>query len=334
MTTRTRYFVIVSLLVLTVGLGTGLLAYYVGFPTSAFSQRGGPDELQFVPADASLVAYANVHEIMTSDLRQKVRALMPMKEDGQREFESQTGISIENDIDHVVAAVAPTHDASTAVPGSAIVLARGRFDEVKIEALMRQHGAQVEQYKDQRIISGELREGRPTLSLAFLQPGLVAVGSPTLVRAAVDLKGGGAGVTTNDEVMNLVQDLESGNAWAVGRFDVLASQAKLPSQISQSLPAIQWFSASAHIDSGLRGVIRAETRDEDAANALRDVIRGFMALAKLQVSSNPAFGTVLRSLELGGAGKTVALSFEVPAEVFEALGAFSPQPPPSVQPGP
>jgi len=38
MTTKTRYFVIISLLVLTVGLGTGLLAYYVGFPTSALQR--------------------------------------------------------------------------------------------------------------------------------------------------------------------------------------------------------------------------------------------------------------------------------------------------------
>ena len=43
MTTKTRYFVIVSLLVLGVGFGTGLVAYYVGFPTSAFSRQGGPD---------------------------------------------------------------------------------------------------------------------------------------------------------------------------------------------------------------------------------------------------------------------------------------------------
>ena len=33
MTVRTRYFVIVSLLVIVVGLGTGLVAYYVGNPT-------------------------------------------------------------------------------------------------------------------------------------------------------------------------------------------------------------------------------------------------------------------------------------------------------------
>ena len=40
MTTKTRYFVVVSLLVLGVGFGTGLVAYYVGFPAGAFSWRG------------------------------------------------------------------------------------------------------------------------------------------------------------------------------------------------------------------------------------------------------------------------------------------------------
>src|SRR5580765_1471434 len=99
MTTKTRYFVILSFLVLTVGLGTGLLAYYVGFPTSALSRAGGPDELQFVPNDVALVAYADVHHIMTSDLRQKILTLMPMKENGQQQFQNETGISIETDID-------------------------------------------------------------------------------------------------------------------------------------------------------------------------------------------------------------------------------------------
>ena len=54
MTNRTRYFVIVSLLVLGVGLGTGLVAYYVGFPAGALGRRGGPDELELVPRDATV----------------------------------------------------------------------------------------------------------------------------------------------------------------------------------------------------------------------------------------------------------------------------------------
>ena len=73
MTTRTRYFVIASLLVLGVGLGTGLVAYYVGFPTSAFSSRGGPEELRYVPRDATVLAYANVQDVMSSDLRRRIK---------------------------------------------------------------------------------------------------------------------------------------------------------------------------------------------------------------------------------------------------------------------
>ena len=322
MTTKTRYFVIVSLLVLTVGLGTGLLAYYVGFPTSALTNQGGPAELQFIPANASVVAFANVHEIMTSDLRQKARTMLPMKENGQREFENQTGINIETDIDRVVVAMVPAADGTASLPGFSIVLARGRFDQVKIEALMREHGALVEQYKDARIIVSEPHQGQPPMSLAFLEPGLVAVGGASLIHSAVDLKAGGASVTTNDEVMSRIRDLESGNAWAVGRLDTLP----LPAQVSQKLPAIQWFSASAHIDSGVRAVVRAETRDEASANALRDVVRGIMALAKLQASSMPAFDTLLRSLELGGTGQTVSLSFDMSSDVIDALGALAKSP--------
>ncbi len=103
MTTRTRYFVIASLLVLTVGVGTGLVAYYVGFPTSAFSTEGGAQELRYVPRDAAVVAFANVQEIMTSELRQRIKATVPIPENGQQEFANQTGINIETDIDHIVA---------------------------------------------------------------------------------------------------------------------------------------------------------------------------------------------------------------------------------------
>ena len=322
MTNRTRYFVIVSLLVLGVGLGTGLLAYYTGFSTSAFSRQGGPDELQFLPANASLVAFADVHQIMTSPLRAKVRTLLPMKQDGQREFAAQTGINIETDIDRVIAAVAVDRTGDAKRPGAGLVLARGRFDAVKIEALMRDHGGQVEDYKGKRLIVGQIPDGKPSLSLAFLEPGLIAVGSSSMVRGAVDLGGGGASVTTNDEVMNLVRDLDSGNAWAVGRFDELVSQASLPAGVSDKLPAIQWFSASVHVDSGVRGVIRAETRDDQAANSLREVVRGIMALAKLQTATRPELDAMLQSLEVAGTGKTVALSFDVSPELLDVLGSL------------
>ena len=137
---------------------------------------------------------------------------------------------------------------------------------------------------------------------------------------------GGESVVTNDELMTLVRSLDKGNAWAVGRFDALRSNAKIPERVAAQLPPITWFSISGHVDGGLRGVLRAETGDEEAASNLRDVVRGLLALAKLQAGSKPEFQAILQSLELGGTGKTVALSFEVPAKLFDLLGAAGSRP--------
>src|SRR5205814_1997702 len=235
MTTRTRYFVVVSLLVLTVGLGSGLVAYYVGFPAGALGQHAGPLELEYIPRDATVIAFANVHEVMTSDLRQRLRRAVPMHENGQRELQEQTGINIETD----------------------------------------------------------------------------------LHRAGNNPQAGLESVTGNEELMNLVKSMDDGNAWAVGRFDALRSQAHLPDNVSSQIPAITWFAVNTHINGGIRGTIRAEARDDVAANNLRDVVRGFLALAKMQTNSKPELQAMVDSLEVGGANKTVSIAFMVPSEVFD-----------------
>lgn len=335
MTAKTRYFVVASLLVLGIGLSTGLVAYYVGFPARAFTRAGGPEELQFVPRNATVVAYAEVRDIMTSELRQKLRQAIPVPAEGQRELEEHTGINIETDIDRIVASLNPDPSNSN-TPGQGLVLARGRFDEVKIEALMREHGAEIEQYKTKRMIvvthtrEGATADGRypsESFAVSFVEPGFVALGHASLVRSAIDLHQGGnnpqaglSSVTGNDELMALVRSLDSGNVWAVGRFDALASRARLPDSVTSRLPAITLFAVSGHINGGLRATVRAEARDDEAANNLRDVVRGFMGLAKMQAGSNPSAQLMMQSLELGGTGKTVALSFMVPAEVFDAVG--------------
>jgi hypothetical protein len=345
MTTKTRYFVIVSLLTLGVGLGTGVVAYYVGFPAGAFASRGGPVDLGFIPRDASVIAFANVHEIMTSELRQKMRRAIPIQENGQQELENQTGINLETDIDTVVACMGP-ESVGANTPGAGMVLARGRFDETKIEALMREHGAHVETYSGKRLIVADpkdIPQDNPTddpnptrhlhntsLSLSFIEPGLAAIGSTRLIKAAIDLHKAGnnpqvglESVTGNEELMNLVRSLDSANAWAVGRFDALRAQARLPANVLSQIPAITWFAASAHVNGGLRGTLRAEARDDESANNLRDVVRGFLALAKLGSGAKPELDAVMQSLELGGTGKTVSLSFAIPAELFDVIGAMA-----------
>jgi hypothetical protein len=113
----------------------------------------------------------------------------------------------------------------------------------------------------------------------------------------------------------------------VGRFDVLRARANLPEAVSDRLPPITWFSVSGRVNGGIHAVVSAEARDEVAAKNLRDVVQGFLALAKLQTSSKPEVQRFVDSLQIQGTGTTVALAVEVPAQVFDALNTIMPKPP-------
>lgn len=327
MSKKTRYFVAVSGAILAVGLGTGLVASYMGLPVAVFSRAAGPDELQYVPADAAVVAYADVKDVLNSEFRQRFRRLEPQSPE-RNEFEQKTGINFEQDIDTVVAAMMPGARAMADHPEeSALLLARGRFDASRLEALAVEHGGTVTEYQGKRIVTHQDRADatrqHDEMALAFLDANLIAIGSGGSVRKAIDARRENRNVVSNTEMMRLVAELDNSNAWAVGRFDALANEAKLPSELKDQIPTISWFSAAGHINGGVSGVLKAETKDEAAAQNLRDVVRGFLALAKMQAGGKPGMKEMIDSLQLSGEGKTVSVAFTVPSEVldvFEAMG--------------
>src|SRR5688500_4536605 len=127
MTKTTRYFMGGSAAILVAGLGTGLVAYYGGGFPSLSASRSGPSELAYVPADSAVVAYANVREVMDSQLRQRLKLILP-QEQGQKEFQAETGIDIERDIDYVVAAASALGSPNGSPEPTGLVIARGRFN--------------------------------------------------------------------------------------------------------------------------------------------------------------------------------------------------------------
>jgi hypothetical protein len=328
MTKRTRLFMATAVGVLVLGLGTGFLASYYGMPVLAQFGGNGPAELEYLPPDTRLVAYANVRDVMDSELRQKLIELRrnrpadtPDSPDSDTDFFDQAGIDIETDVDRVVASLSGAQGDGGERP---LVLARGRFDDDLIETLLRQRGGQVEDYNGKRLITHT--ENNQAMALAFVEADLVAFGNAAAVRRAIDAKAGRApNVTTNEEVMAMVRDIDSGNAWAVGRFDAISTHARLPQELASQLPPISWFAATGHVNGGVEGLIRAETRDETSAQDLREVIQGFLALARLQSEQNAQIRAMINSLQLGGAGKTVSLTFALPSDVINALAALQQQ---------
>ena len=333
MTKKTRYFMGGSAAILVAGLGTGLVAYYGGGFPSLSASRTGPAELSYVPADAAVVAFANVREVMDSQLRQRLKMVLP-QEQGQQEFKDHTGIDIERDIDYVVAAATRIPAANGSSDPGGLVIARGNFNAKMLEDLATQHGGVIEDYKGKKLIKstgvrhdaerdvpargGAARKQHEAVVLAFLEFGLVGIGSEAAIKSAIDAQLTAHSITSNNEMMELISDIDLGNnAWAVGRFDAIASQAKLPAEIASKLPAIKTFAVMTHIDGGITGRFRAETRDDESANNLRQVVQGLLALGRM--TNDPKATALMNSLQLSGSGKTVSLSFAVPSEVLDLI---------------
>ena len=210
MTKRTRYFMAVSAGIVVVGLGSGLIAFYGGGFPSLSASRSGPSELVYIPDGTSALAFVNVREIMSSQLRQRIKQVLP-QERGQQEFQEQTGIDIERDIDYIVAAMTAPGSGGLQKEPNGLVVARGRFNTTQLESLAREHGGVVEEYKGKRLVKASdiekrvdvpegvtIRHGSHSVALAFLEPGLVAIGSEAAIKSSIDAQLSSHSITANN----------------------------------------------------------------------------------------------------------------------------------------
>lgn len=320
---KTRYFVAISGAILAIGLGTGIVASYMGLPVSVFSSAAGPDELQYVPADAAVVAYANVREVMDSQFRQRFKSIEPTQ-DQKNDFEEKTGLNLEQDVDSIVAAVMPKDGMANNPAGSFLVLAKARYQPARLEQLALDHGAQVTDYQGKRLLTHKESDG-DEVAFGFAEADLVVFGTLDSVKASLDARASNRNIVSNNEMMKLVNEIDNANAnaWAVGRFDAIANKAGLPSEVSAQLPAITWFSAAGHVNGGVSGTLKAEAKDEATAKNLRDIMGGFLAMARMQAQNKPGMQQLADSLVLSGDGNTVALAFSIPSEVLDVLESLA-----------
>ena len=306
--------------ILAIGLGTGLVASYMGLPVSVFSSAAGPEELQYVPADAAVVAYANVRDVMNSQFRQRFKDIEP-SQDEKNEFEEKTGLNLEQDVDSVVAAVMPKDGMANNPAGAFLILARARYDAARLEALAVEHGAQVDRLPGQAPHHPSRRRHATTRrTTTWRSASSRRIWSPsaasTSVKASIDARRENRNVVSNNDMMKLVNEIDNANAWAVGRFDAIADKAGLPAEIAERRCRASRGSRRPVTSTAASAArFKAEAKDEATAKNLRDVMGGFLAMAKMQAGSKPGMQQLADSLVISGEGNTVALAFTIPTEV-------------------
>ncbi len=325
---RTRYFLLGSAAVLVGGLAVGTAAYMGGLPMRALASQAGPDDLALVPAGAAVVAYANVHDVMQSEFRQRLTLAMDSKSEGRHEFQEATGIDIEQDIDSVVAAGMPKADGTGHDVG--FVALRGRFDTTRIEALVSSKGGVLDEYRGARLLVPPARTDEQVPSghhgppaIALVNANLVIVGTIDAVKAAIDRQQdqGGPSILSDGEFIQMLEVLDGGSSmWAIGRSSVLMTdQSALPDQLASRLPGVKWVAASGHVNGGLRASFRVEANDAEAGRNLRDIVQGALAVARLHVDSKPELAPLLRGLQVEGTGTTVSVNVAMPSELLDLL---------------
>jgi hypothetical protein len=326
MTKKTRYFVLAAVAVLLIGLGGGLIAY-LAYNRVAGVGAGMPPEMRYVPADAGLVAFADVRAVMNSDLR---RALMPSidpdSRKGRQMMNDFAGVDVEKQVNRIVAYVEPyiapdpQAQAKPEMP-RALVLVHGTFEPARIEAFIRERAGTMDEYKGRKILVRS--EDGHEIAVGLVASDLIAMGQADLVRRVIDMSQDRSGltknITANPEMMSLIRDNTGSTAWVVGRFEEISRRMRLPGGIASQVPPIRLVSVKANINGGVKATIRAEAGDKAAADQLRDVVRGFLSLARLQAGAKQELESVLKSIELSGSDTTVRLSFAVSPETLRVI---------------
>ena len=311
MTTRTRYVLLGGAGVMAVGLAGGLVAWVSSrLPPLVAQER--PDELRYVPPEATILSFANVREVMDSNLRRRLREIQP-ELDGQREFQERTGIDLERDIDYIVGGLVPDGPDDT----RGIAILAGSFDADRLETLALEQGGAASDYRGRRLITIP----DESVAMAFLEAGVIAIGSEPLIKRTIDLPLAEGGVDSNDSLMGLLRHVERGStAWTIGRLDDPRGGGWLPDEVEAQVSQVAAFAAGARVNGGVSGTLTAEARDEETGRNLRDLLQGFLALARLQVGSRPELRGLLDSIQLTAAGTNVTLTFDLPSDaVLELL---------------
>ena len=206
-----------------------------------------------------------------------------------------------------------------------LILARGRFEQPRLEALALEHGGKVEDYQGKRLLTHANDSGEPDMAVGFLEADLIAFGSYTAIKKAID-----ASSRQQHRVQHRddASDQRARQQQRLGRRPLRRDcQRRPPSRrnSARSSPPSSGSRPPATSTAASAASSRPKPATTSRAKNLRDVLSGFLALAKMQAGSKPELKTMVDSLQLSGDGKNVALSFTVPTELFDALEAMAKQ---------
>jgi len=282
-----RKFVLVStvLMFAVAGLVAGL-TMYTSFVAKADIQSL-MSAVQFFPKDTQAIIGINVKAFLGSPFYAKIEA-----EHGDRigsglaEFIQKTGVDPRTDLDYVIAGGRSLGGGK----GKGAMIAVGRFNETTIVNFIKTKSVPIEvQYQGATVYMIPEQSGSSLeKGIAFLNSGEMALGDLESLQAILDVRAGGASVTSDSVLTPMLQELNPNDMfWFAGDASSIMANSPVNTPFGDKISAIQSIYGTLNLTQVVSGQITAIARDDESATKLADVARGLLALGSLATDQKP-----------------------------------------------
>lgn len=305
-----------------------ILPISVLFFSGVFSVFGAVDPtlLALIPPGAKLVAGVRLDQARSSAFGQYVLNHMDAADEHFQQVIEQTGFDPRHDLDELVFATSGPGSANTQ-PKFAI-LARGTFDQNRIEAKVKAKGAVVQSYQGIHVIVND-QKNHHGAGFAFLDGGIAVIADPTTLRQII---AGRASPTALDPALQdqVLKASADNDAWFASSMpgSYLAShmeqETKQPMQHAQALQSILQSSGGVHFGDLVQFSFDASTRSPQDAVSLADVLRLGGSMVQMQRQNDPRAAIVASAVDkmtITNSGPTLHASFSMSEKNLEELVA-------------
>jgi hypothetical protein len=301
-------------------LGVAAIAIVVGVVATITvpAQTITPDEatLKLFPPETEGIGFVDVAGLRGAPLfNELILQKLPSFPREMREFVDATGFQIERDVDRITAG----HINSREV----LVIVQARYDRFKVEQFVvdKADDLTTETYLGRQIYKGNDTSDHAG-GVAFID-NLIVAGNLNAVKQAIDrLAAPAPSVVQNTELMNKIRTIESGNQiWAAGKFDLskLGTDANAPARIGEMVHSLKAGTYQMRIDQDVHLKATGSFGSDDMAKATSDMLRGLLAVAKLQVSQEEKLVRLLEGLSIEYSGDTLVVSFSATGDLLKQI---------------
>ena len=298
-------------------LGVLVLAVTITVIAASFSPRVealAPDEalLRLFPADSIGVLYADISELLGSELLQGILLENDAFElpNLVEEFSIRTGLDPFTDLEQAM--------LGRTGKDTFLGVARASYDPVRVEEYFRDRDVEFESYAGRALYWPDPEED---WKVSFIDD-LVLTGDDLSVRGAIDRLNDSAATAIDDPLLlEGIESIEEGSqVWAVVAFeDFLLPNGIVPPMALDLIASLEGGTYQMRLDSVLTGRAVGQFRTPETARRTGDLLRGLVAFGKMQAFEQPEMIELLDGVQIDNVESSVEIHFAVDGELLRRI---------------